>query len=98
MLLRRPTGADAGRVKRGEQVDRELTACSDFARPAFLHSLVRVRLRAASDGRAHLSDGAFKPDEDGARDDVVADVELVDFVNGGDRADVTRGQAMTGGH
>src|SRR5436190_15978597 len=56
----------------------------------------QLRLRLA-DARAHLADGLGEAGEDGAGDDVVADVELRDFRDGGDLRDVAVGEAVAGG-
>src|SRR3989440_694325 len=73
-------------------------------RPAFPFALCLLplafclpsRLRLAY-ARAHLADGLGESVEDGACDDVVADVELRDFWNGGDLRDVSVGESVSGG-
>ena len=45
-----------------------------------------------------LPDGYVQTDDNGARDDVVADVELFDVGNGRDGADIARRETMTGMH
>src|SRR3989440_8963103 len=72
-------------------------------RPAFPFALCLLplafclpsRLRLAY-ARAHLADGVGESFEDSAGDDVVADVELRDFWNGGDLRDVSVGEAVAG--
>src|SRR5207248_1337486 len=49
------------------------------------------------DRSAHLADRALQADEHSARDDVVPDVELAYLVDGGHRADVARGETVSGG-
>src|SRR2546421_12150123 len=57
-------------------------------------SILSLRLAYA---RAHLADGLGESGEDGAGDDVVADVELRDFGDGRDLGDVAVGEAVPGG-
>ena len=55
-------------------------------------------LRASlSDAVAHLAHGHVESAKDGARDDVVADVEFSNLGDGGDRADVSIGETVPGG-
>ena len=80
----------------GARVDRELLT-RHARRPAFLCVQVCACPRALPDRAAHFAHRAFQTDEDGARDDVVPDVELAYLADGGDRADVARGEAVAGG-
>src|ERR1044072_755797 len=56
--------------------------------------ILRLRLAYA---RAHFADGFGEAGEDCAGDDVVADVELGDFGDGRDLADVAVGEPVSGG-
>src|ERR1051325_5868603 len=69
--------------------------------PIIHHSSLRIhyfplRLRLAYAG-AHLADGLGESGEYRACDDVVADVELCDFGDGRDLADVSVGEPVAGG-
>src|SRR5919202_479660 len=74
------------------------------ARRAFTFALclLPIAFRSPSglrpaDAFAHLADGLGEAGEDGAGDDVVADVELGDLGDGGDLRDVAVGQPVAGG-
>ena len=49
------------------------------------------------DQRHHVANRHFEPDERGARDDVMADVQLFDLLDCGDGTDVAIVQRVPGG-
>src|SRR6185503_8748520 len=92
-----PSGGSTGAAGRAAFGGGGRTGGSSGVQPSAAKIRTRLALARSIHRLPHLADGLGHANGQGARDDRIADVELLDFRDRGDRADVGDGETVAGG-